>query len=189
MKISKDFRTLRATIETNRLILRPPQRNDLAWILQSLNTGRVTAHIGGIQADAKIVEEKLERDIKQFSIGRRLSWTIWTRAEQLRVGRCSLYRVNNNLAPKELLGCPEIGWVLDERAWGHGYALEAASAVLKHFWMCGQDGRVYAQTSDSNTRSTKLLMRLNFNRHPEHSYDDPNYPAADNPTSVWSVSE
>lgn len=53
----------------------------------------------------------------------------------------------------------EVGWHLHPRAWGRGYATEAARAVLAHAFEHGQD-RVVAVTHPANRASQAVCRRL-----------------------------
>jgi RimJ/RimL family protein N-acetyltransferase len=58
----------------------------------------------------------------------------------------------------------EIGWRLIRQAWGHGYATEAARAVLRDgFSRCGF-GEVLSYTDATNRRSQAVMGRLGLIR-------------------------
>src|SRR3546814_7376212 len=57
----------------------------------------------------------------------------------------------------------EIGWHLHPRAWGHGYASEAAAAVLEQAWAAGIR-RVVAVTNPANAASQSVCRRIGM-RH------------------------
>ena len=54
----------------------------------------------------------------------------------------------------------EIGWRLVKRAWGHGYATEAAEAALKDVFERVGLLEVLAYTTESNFRSKAVMDRL-----------------------------
>lgn len=74
--------------------------------------------------------------------------------------------------------CVEIGWRLARRAWGHGYATEAARAALAYgFGELGLD-EVVSFTALSNARSIAVMQRLGMRRdgefdHPRLAEDCP----------------
>jgi RimJ/RimL family protein N-acetyltransferase len=175
------------SIATERLILRPPAPDDLPWILESMNTSAVMRYLGGEVRTRAEIEESLAADCAAFWSGGHQRWTIWLRDDAVRVGRCGLFHVRSPAAPPALQGQREIGWTLAEPRWGHGYATEAARAVLDLAF--GPMGLpvVYSQTSDSNVASTRMMARLGFTRWAELGYVDPDYPPRDNPTTVWSL--
>ena len=47
--------------------------------------------------------------------------------------------------------------------------------------------RVYAQTSQRNTASWRLMERLGMARRADLDYPDPDYPPDDNPTMVYEL--
>lgn len=168
-------------------MLRPPAWDDLPWIIAQMNTPAVMRHLGGAIRSPEEVAESLEADIAAFAGGAHRRWTIWLRGEERRIGRCGLFHVRTDAAPDELRGQNEIGWTLAEDYWGHGYATEAARAVLAFAFGTLRLPVVYSQTSDSNAPSTRMMARLGFTRRLDLGYVDPDYPPADNPTTVWSL--
>lgn len=174
-------------LTTGRLDLRLPATDDLPWVLAHMNTTAVMRNLGGVRSPEKVAEG-LDADIAAFAGGGHRRWTVWLRGEDRRIGRCGLFRVMTDAAPDALRGQHEIGWTLAEAFWGRGYASEAARAVLAFgFGSLGLPA-IFAQTSDSNAASTRLMERLGFARTPTLDYIDPDYPAADNPTTVYRLS-
>lgn len=173
-------------IMTGRLDLRPPAADDLAWVLADMNTPAVMRNLGGVRSP-ETVAEGLDADIAAFAGGGHRRWTVWLRDDDRRIGRCGLFRVKTDAAPEALRGQHEIGWTLAEAFWGMGYASEAARAVLAFGFGALGLRDVFAQTSESNAASTRLMARLGFVRTPELDYFDPDYPAADNPTTVFRM--
>lgn len=173
------------TLSTTRLILRPPVAEDLPWVLEHMNTPAVMAHLGGVRAE-DAVAESLADDIAAFHTGGHQRWTVWLRdGSETRVGRVGLFHLRSPAAPEALRGQREIGWTFAEAHWGKGYASEAAEGALGFaFGVLGLPC-VYGQTSDSNVASTRMMQRLGFARRAALDYVDPDYPPADNPTTVW----
>ena len=56
--------------------------------------------------------------------------------------------------------CVEIGWRLTRKAWGHGYATEAAKACLDYAWNVLHLDKVYAYTAALNLRSQKVMDKI-----------------------------
>lgn len=177
-----------AVLDTARLILRPTNAADLSWILTAINTPAMMRHLGGDALSADAVAQSLADDIDAFARpdGHR-RWTVLSKETGERVARCGLFHVRSLAAPDALRGQREIGWMLAEAHWGKGYATEAARGVLDHAFGALALPVVYAQTSDSNAGSTRMMQRLGLSRRAEFDYVDPDYPSADNPTTVWSI--
>lgn len=179
-----------AALATDRLILRPPVAEDLPWVLEHMNTEGVMRHLAGVRP-AEAVADSLADDIAAFHSGGHQRWTVWLRGgpEQaaMRVGRVGLFHLRAAAAPPVLQGQREIGWTFAASHWGKGYASEAARAVLGYAFGTLGLPVLWSQTSDSNIASTRMMHRLGFTARPELGYIDPDYPAADNPTTVWSM--
>jgi len=72
----------------------------------------------------------------------------------------------------------EVGWRLARRAWGRGYATEAATAALDHaFDAIGLD-EVVSITTPGNAGSRAVMERLGMTRDPSDDFDHPNVPEA-----------
>lgn len=72
----------------------------------------------------------------------------------------------------------EIGWRLARRAWGHGYATEAAgSALALAFRELGLD-EVVSFTSAGNFRSRAVMARLGMTHCPREGFLHPMIPAS-----------
>jgi RimJ/RimL family protein N-acetyltransferase len=173
-------------LATARLILRPPAPEDLPWILADMNTPAVLRHLGGVRAP-EVVAEGLADDIAAFHSGGHQRWTVWLGDGPTRIGRCGLFHLRSLAAPEALRGQREIGWIFAEAHWGCGYATEAARAVIAYAFDALALPVLYSQTSDSNRGSTRMMQRLGFTRRAAFDYVDPDYPPADNPTTVWSL--
>jgi RimJ/RimL family protein N-acetyltransferase len=71
----------------------------------------------------------------------------------------------------------EIGWRLDRRHWGRGYATEAGHSVLAAaFGELGLD-EVVSFTSLENVRSQRVMARLGLHHDPADDFDNPRMPA------------
>jgi RimJ/RimL family protein N-acetyltransferase len=67
----------------------------------------------------------------------------------------------------------EIGWRLARPFWGHGYATEAAAAVLdRAFGPLGLD-QVVSFASAGNRRSVAVMVRLGLRHDPAGDFDHP----------------
>jgi len=70
--------------------------------------------------------------------------------------------------------CVEIGWRLAPAAWGHGYATEAASAVIEHGLETLGLPEIVSFTVPANTRSRRVMERLGMTRSPDDDFEHPN---------------
>lgn len=74
------------------------------------------------------------------------------------IGWCSLTRWNPDFRSASM------GYCLDEAAWGHGYATEAAHALLQWAFDTLELNRVQAETDTRNAPSARVLEKLGFVR-------------------------
>lgn len=72
--------------------------------------------------------------------------------------------------------CVEIGWRLARVAWGHGYATEAARAVLAHGFSALGLPEVVSFTATVNEPSVAVMRRLGMHTDPAEDFDHPNVP-------------
>jgi RimJ/RimL family protein N-acetyltransferase len=70
----------------------------------------------------------------------------------------------------------EAGWRLARPAWGHGYATEAARAVLAYGFETLGLPEILAITAAGNTRSRAVMRRLGMTHDPADDFDDPTTP-------------
>jgi RimJ/RimL family protein N-acetyltransferase len=168
-------------IVTPRLVLRAPVPADIAFRRTELNTPQVQRFLGGPAGDAA-VEAAFARDVAAFEQDGFGFWVVARREDNQTIGRCGLATIARQ--PEAIAGRRQIGWAFAEPFWGQGYAAEAAGAALDYaFGVLGEEA-VYAQTSASNTASTRLMERLGFVRRADLDYHDVDFCAADNPTTI-----
>jgi [ribosomal protein S5]-alanine N-acetyltransferase len=140
-------------IHTERLIIREVTRADLAEL------GAIYAHPEVLWWEpASFTREQtsewLERTIGRYRDEGMGEYAVVLRQSGALVGVCGpVYR--------EIEGerLPELGWDLARERWGHGYATEAARAVLPHAGELGLR-RVYSLIDPVNGRSQGVARRL-----------------------------
>ncbi len=174
-------------IATARLILRPPEPGDLDWQLAWLNTAAVMRFLGGEARPAEAVAAGFAANEASMTQGEPAFWTVVLRETDQIIGKCGLSRIAEARAPATIKGGIQIGWSLAEPFWGQGLASEAALVVLSHAFQTYDLPELWAQTSDSNAASTRLMARIGLIRCPDQCYFDPDYPPADNPTIVYRI--
>ena len=174
-------------IETARLILRAPEPQDLDWQLEWLNTPAVMRFLGGEARPPEAVAAGFDRNVAAMAKGEPAFWTVVLRETDQIIGKCGLSRIEEEPSPAPIKGGIQIGWSLAEPFWRQGLAGEAAQAVLAAGFAKSSVAEFWAQTSDSNAASTRMMTRLGLSRCPDLCYFDPDYPPADNPTIVYRI--
>jgi RimJ/RimL family protein N-acetyltransferase len=138
-------------IETARLRLRAPHISDYP-AYQAVFTSDRAQYLGG-----SFTEEEAFADFCQGIAGWMLRgagmWTLTLLGEDLPLGWIYLWQEKGD--PE-----PEIGWILTADAEGHGYASEAARAVLPHAVALFGVGGFVSYIDAQNAASARLALRL-----------------------------
>lgn len=142
-------------IVTERLRLRAPRLQDYP-AYQAVFLSDRAVHMGG-----PFTAEAAFCDFAQAVAGWMLrgagAWTITTHDDDAPLGWVFLWYEFGD--PE-----PEIGWVLVPEAEGHGYATEAARAVLPRAMAQFGSGRVVSYIDAANTRSARIAEALGARR-------------------------
>ena len=160
-------------IETERLIVRPWRDSDRADYLASCNTEAVTAHLGG-PSNEEDFDGALARIRKSQEEHGFCFWAVERRADGQFLGYCGLKMSNLPGTPVE--DDVEIGWRLREDAWGRGYAIEAAQAVLAWAWEHLDVARIVSFTIPANAPSQRVMQRIGMTRRPDLDFGHPSFP-------------
>ena len=172
--------------ETERLILRREAEGDLAVWLEHMNTPQVMEKVGGVQSREKVAEAFARMALPAGEGGPPFLF-VALKSDGTLIGKCGLATIETAIAPDELQGAVQVGWTLRADCWGRGYAREAADAALTLGFERFGLSRIFAQTSERNTASWRLMERLGMSRRTDLDYLDPDYPPEDNPTMVWDL--
>ena len=144
-------------ITTARLTLRAPRITDFPAYRSVFTTDRAV-HMGG-----PFTEEAAFADFCEGIAGWMLRgagmWTLTLTGADTPLGWIYLWQEQGDPAP-------ELGWVLTSAAEGHGYATEAARAVLPHaVTLYGPNGFV-SYIDAANPRSARIATALGATRDP-----------------------
>ncbi len=77
-----------------------------------------------------------------------------------------------------LTPCIEIGWRLGHQHWGHGFAPEAASAVLERAFghLAVPNDEVVSFTTTKNLNSQRVMQKIGMRLDPSRAFDHPMTP-------------
>ena len=142
-------------LETSRLYLRRLSTNDVEFIVELLNEPSFIRNIGdkGVRTTDDAVHYLLNGPIasyEKFSFGLYLAEL---KDSGIPIGICGLLK-------RETLDDADIGFAFLERFWGHGYAFEAASAVMDYGRKLLKLPRIVAITAPYNQASIKVLEKI-----------------------------
>jgi RimJ/RimL family protein N-acetyltransferase len=144
-----------SSFHTQRLYLQLRDECDAAW-----NHELLGEHEGGTTESVQDVRLRLaEQRIEALSSGIGL-FTIRRRADDEPLGYCGL------IVGRCSLDEPEIAYELLKRFHGHGYATEAAHAVMDSAFTTGRN-RIWSTVGAWNEPSLRVLDKLGFRRDHE----------------------
>ncbi|MBH5338714.1 GNAT family N-acetyltransferase [Streptomyces pactum] len=158
-------------LTTTRLVLREWRESDLApWAALNADP-EVRAHFPEV-----LTAERSEASARAFQADlERRGWGWWAvevRATGEFIGFTGLDPVDDEMPFTGV----EAGWRLARSAWGHGYATEAARAVLDFGFDSLELPEILAVTAVGNTRSRAVMRRLGMSHDPADDFDDPTVP-------------
>lgn len=172
--------------ETERLIIRQWRHDDFADWSRHLNTDEVRVHLGGAVPPDK-AQAAFDRTQATWAREGYGFLAVVRKEDGMLLGNCGMGPIATEQAPDGLRGEFEVGYQFRTDAAGAGYATEAARAMVGITFAKFERPTVFAQTSQANHRSWKLMKRLGMTRRADLDYVDPAYPAEENPTMVWSI--
>jgi len=144
-------------IRTSRLWLRPLAARD-APALFAIMSDAETMRFWDWPAftDPETVDEVVRAQIADTEAGSALYWAVALEANGPAIGCCDLSEIDRHH------GRAEVGFLFSRATWGHGYALEAMTAIVDCAF-CDLDlVRLWARFHAGNERSRALLERLGF---------------------------
>ncbi|MFI5569208.1 GNAT family N-acetyltransferase [Streptomyces sp. NPDC051740] len=142
-----------APIRTERLVLREPEAQDRAAVIELLTSPEVGTYLGGPRPRVE-----LEREMPGAPGRRPGLFTV--DLDGAMIGRITLTRGTGHLP--RAAGKAELGYLFLPHAWGHGYASEACTAALGWFAGALPDEPVVLATQTANVRSMRLAAKLGF---------------------------
>jgi [ribosomal protein S5]-alanine N-acetyltransferase len=147
------------TLHTARLLLRPVTSADADALFAMHSSAYVLRYWDAPPWSERARAERFITACQQMAdegSGARLA--IDRVSDRAFIGWCSLTRWNPDYRSASM------GYCLDDAAWGHGYATEAARALLQWAFDTLDLNRVQAETDTRNTASARVLEKLGFVR-------------------------
>ncbi|WP_406114947.1 GNAT family N-acetyltransferase [Kitasatospora purpeofusca] len=158
-------------LHTDRLLIRRWRQSDLEpWAAMNADP-EVRQHLGEPLSRERSDESvaRFEADFDRRGYG---WWAVEVRETGEFIGFAGLDEVDEEVPFTGV----EIGWRLARSAWGHGYATEAARAVLAFGFDTLRLPEILAVTTATNLRSQAVMTRLGMTRDPADDFDDPSAP-------------
>lgn len=160
------------TIETNRLILREWQEEDLEAFARINQDPQVMEHFPAllsIEETAAFIE-RINQHFRKHGFG---LWAVVLKESEELIGFVGL---NIPSFEAHFTPCVEIGWRLASQHWGKGYATEAAKAVLKTGFKKYGLKEIVSFTVPANKRSIRIMEKIGMVRDPKDDFEHPKLP-------------
>jgi len=142
--------TSRQTLTTARLALRSATPTDSGFVEELLQDAQVRAFLGGPVPPARLAQAVRAN---MTSTPAEDIWIVEARTDHAPLGLISL---GSHKDGQDI----ELSYQFHPQTWGHGFASEAARAVLTYAKDIRHLPRVIAETQTANHRSTRLLTAL-----------------------------
>ncbi|WP_244932171.1 GNAT family N-acetyltransferase [Nocardioides sp. W7] len=160
-------------LETDRLLIRPWTHDDADRVLDIQSRIEVVKWLGDgepvLMKDLDEAHQRVDRYAERSAHPPLGFWAVEVRATGIVAGSVLLVTLPNAEA-----GEVEIGWHLHPDSWGHGYASEAARAVLAHGFDAGLP-EILAVSHTDNYPSQGVMQRIGMSDRGvvERWYDGP----------------
>ncbi len=144
-------------LETPRLTMREAGIEDAPFVLELLNAPGFLQGIGdrgvrNLDQARNYIETRMVGSYRDHGFG---MWVATVKGADQPAGLCGLVR-------REVLPHVDLGYAFLERYWGHGYAQEAAMAVLDHARGLLGLATVAAIVNPDNWASRRVLEKIGF---------------------------
>jgi RimJ/RimL family protein N-acetyltransferase len=158
-------------LRTGRLLLRQWRDTDLdPWAAMNADP-EVREFFPGL-----LTREEARRSMQRFAGALAERGWGWWAIEVVATGEFIGFAGLDPVEPGMPVDGVEIGWRLARAAWGHGYATEAARAVLAYGFDRLDLPEIVAIAAAGNTRSHAVMRRLGMTHDPASDFDDPTSP-------------
>jgi RimJ/RimL family protein N-acetyltransferase len=153
-------------LETQRLLLRLPQAEDLDAYSELFADPEVVRYTGGVtknRAESKVAIERMVRHWRDHDIG---LFSVVRKKDERVLGRVGFLLWDSESWMHAMMHAPgdqretEIGWTLVRSHWGRGYATEGATAARD--WALGELGhsRLVSLIQRGNDASVRVARKL-----------------------------
>jgi len=144
-------------VETERLALREFTADDADFVLRIVNEPSFLRYIGdrGVRNLDDARKYIAEGPVAGYARQGHGLMRVDRKSDGVSLGMCGLLK-------REGLPEPDIGFSFFPEYWSQGYALEAASAVMRHAREMLRIGQILAITTRDNASSMRLLEKLGF---------------------------
>lgn len=159
-------------LETPRLTLRPWRDRDRAPFARMSADPQVMAHLLPF-ASPEAVDAWIDRQQAHLRTHGFCFWAVESKADGAFLGAAGLLRVGYEA---HFTPAVEVGWRLDRRVWGQGYAPEAAACAIRFGFEHVELPEIVANTVPANRNSRRVMEKLGMSHTAADDFDHPLVP-------------
>jgi RimJ/RimL family protein N-acetyltransferase len=157
------------TIETERLILKPPVAADFAAFARMWSNPMVTQHILPAPMDRENAWRLFLRDLGHWKLNDFGYFSCFDKQTNAYAGTLGLARLERNLEPS-FGDSPEAGWALSPEFHGKGLASEGLRAVLQWGEAVLLPTRFVCMVGETNIASGRVAQKCGFRKYAYTTY-------------------
>ncbi|GCE21079.1 GNAT family N-acetyltransferase [Dictyobacter kobayashii] len=145
-----DATQIRESMETARLLLRRPRMDEAAYLGRLWLDERTQRYLGGKRTPESAAQCGLDvvRSWQEHGLG---MWAVCVRGNEQPIGICG---------PGLFEGELELSYKYFPSSWGHGFATEAARAMVDHLFELFTVDHLLGVTQEANQASRHVLEKL-----------------------------
>ncbi len=168
-------------LETPRLLARRFTPDDFEWFARLFADPEVTRYLGGTRTREQGEDMFAKRVLAYY--GENPGLGIWMTVER-GTGRPIGFHLLNNIQGETII---QVGFGLEQAAWGKGYGTEMAREVLRYGFEDLQLPHIAAIANLENTASQHVLEKIGLERRGERAFSHPAY-ASQGPLAYFELS-
>jgi len=150
-----------SALETDRLILRPPQQTDFEDIYAMWSDLAVVRHVTGVAFTREEAWARVLRSAGHWALMGFGYWVVSEKRSGKFVGEVGFGQFKRGIDPS-FDEAPEIGWMLTAESQGQGYGTEAVRAVLQWADTRWPTAKIVCIISPDNAPSLALAQKCAF---------------------------
>ncbi len=162
-------------IKTKRLILRSWRESDLEPFAQMNADPKVMEYFPSVMSreESDQLAKKMQSKIEETGYGF-LAVSIPNVSDF--IGFLGLNSIDKTTCPVHFSPAIEIGWRLESRYWGKGYATEGAIACLRYAFETLGLSEIVSFTAEQNIPSRTVMSKIGMQYDPKGDFDHPKLP-------------
>jgi ribosomal-protein-alanine N-acetyltransferase len=157
-------------LESSRVLLRSWQQSDLEpWIALNLDPENLRYFPRIYSAEESHASFLRIRELLNENL-----FGLWAAQEKSSGSFMGFVGIaHHNIPGIAFMPCHEIGWRLDKKFWGKGYATEAAKVVLEYVVVELDMPEIFSFTAKGNFPSINVMKKIGLQERPELAFEHP----------------